>query len=264
MELKGQIALVTGGAEGIGAGIAERLAAEGMHVVIADLDEKTGRATAARIGGSFVCADVGTGAGVRTAIDAAGQVGVLVNNAGGIERAVLPGGGPGEVGANARSEPAGGHARHAACPRPDDRTRRRSDHQHRLDRRAGNNRPRLTRVRGSQGRGDPIHGLPGTAARDDWRAGQLHLPGPGRHAGLAPIAGPDVAGRARRSSPGADARRHRDRGDGIPHRRHPGRADHAVSRRGARPASAAYRRADGITRPDCSGRRAAGRRRFRV
>ena len=176
---------------------------------------------------------------------------------------MLSGGGPGEVGANARSEPAGGHARHAACPRPDDRTRRRSDHQHRLDRRAGNNRPRLTRVRGGQGRGDPVHGLPGTAARDDRRAGQLHLPGPGRHAGLTPITGPDVAGRARRSSPGTDARRHRDGGDGIPHRRHPGRADHAVSRRGAWPASAAYRRADGTTRPDCSGRRASGRRRFR-
>jgi NAD(P)-dependent dehydrogenase (short-subunit alcohol dehydrogenase family) len=90
MDLKGQIALVTGGADGIGAGIAERLAAEGMHVVIADLGEKTGPATAARIGGSFVCADVGTGAGVRTAIDAAGRVGVLVNNAGGIEEPCFP------------------------------------------------------------------------------------------------------------------------------------------------------------------------------
>ena len=90
MDLKGQIALVTGGAEGIGAGIAERLAAEGVYVVIADLDEKAGRATAARIGGSFVCADVGTRAGVRTAIDTAGQVGVLVNNAGGIEKPCFP------------------------------------------------------------------------------------------------------------------------------------------------------------------------------
>jgi len=39
--------LVTGGAEGIGAGIAERLAAEGLHV-IADRDEQVGAATAAR------------------------------------------------------------------------------------------------------------------------------------------------------------------------------------------------------------------------
>src|SRR5437773_6579632 len=49
MELNGLTALVTGGADGIGAGIAERLATEGMHVVIADLDERSGPAMAERI-----------------------------------------------------------------------------------------------------------------------------------------------------------------------------------------------------------------------
>jgi NAD(P)-dependent dehydrogenase (short-subunit alcohol dehydrogenase family) len=94
MDLDGMTALVTGGADGIGAGIAERLAAEGMHVAVADLDEDAGQATAARIGGSFVHADVATEAGVRTAIDTArrlpGRVGVLVNNAGGVEDPCYP------------------------------------------------------------------------------------------------------------------------------------------------------------------------------
>jgi len=81
---------VTGGADGIGGGITERLAAEGAHVVIADLDERTGPARAERIGGSFLCTDVASEGGVRAALDAAGPVDVLVNNAGGIEEPCFP------------------------------------------------------------------------------------------------------------------------------------------------------------------------------
>ena len=99
MELNGLTALVTGGADGIGAGIAERLAAEGMHVVIADLDDRQGPILAERIGGSFLRTDLANRAGVRAAVDAAGPVGVLVNNAGRHRGAVFPGGGSGEVGA---------------------------------------------------------------------------------------------------------------------------------------------------------------------
>ncbi|MBV9857521.1 MAG: SDR family NAD(P)-dependent oxidoreductase [Streptosporangiaceae bacterium] len=98
MNLDGMTALVTGGADGIGAGIAERLAAEGMHVVVADLDESAGQATAARIGGSFVRADAASRADVRAAVDtacrAAGRLGVLVNNAGGVEGPYFPEAGP--------------------------------------------------------------------------------------------------------------------------------------------------------------------------
>jgi NAD(P)-dependent dehydrogenase (short-subunit alcohol dehydrogenase family) len=94
MNLDGLTALVTGGAAGIGAGIAARLAAEGMDVVIADLDQRLGPETAAQIGGSFVHADLATSAGVQTAIDTAarrpGPVGVLVNNAGGVEGRGFP------------------------------------------------------------------------------------------------------------------------------------------------------------------------------
>ena len=90
MELNGLTALVTGGAAGIGAGIAERLAAEGMHVVIADLDEVAGAVMAERTGGSFLRTDLANPADVRAAVDAAGPVAVLVNNAGGIEEPCFP------------------------------------------------------------------------------------------------------------------------------------------------------------------------------
>jgi len=47
--LAGRVAVVTGAAQGIGEGIARRLAAEGASVVIADIDEKLARTTAASI-----------------------------------------------------------------------------------------------------------------------------------------------------------------------------------------------------------------------
>lgn len=50
-ELKGQVALVTGGAKGIGQGIALRLAREGMRVVVADIDEDALASTAAALRG---------------------------------------------------------------------------------------------------------------------------------------------------------------------------------------------------------------------
>src|ERR1700742_1437967 len=54
MRLEGSIALVTGGASGIGAATARRLAAEGAKVSIADLDLDGARAVAAEIDGHAV------------------------------------------------------------------------------------------------------------------------------------------------------------------------------------------------------------------
>ena len=49
MRLKNKVAVVTGAASGIGRAIAEMFAAEGAAVVVADLDEAGGRATAAGV-----------------------------------------------------------------------------------------------------------------------------------------------------------------------------------------------------------------------
>jgi 3(or 17)beta-hydroxysteroid dehydrogenase len=56
--LAGRIALVTGGASGLGRAAAEAAAAAGAHVVIADRDEANGRSVADAVAGSFVALDV--------------------------------------------------------------------------------------------------------------------------------------------------------------------------------------------------------------
>jgi 2-hydroxycyclohexanecarboxyl-CoA dehydrogenase len=90
--LAGRTALVTGGASGIGAAAARRLAAEGACVVVADCDEVGAEKVAADIGGAAVTVDVTDVSAVRRAFadarDAWGPLDVLVNNAGG-DRAAL-------------------------------------------------------------------------------------------------------------------------------------------------------------------------------
>lgn len=83
MQLDGRVALVTGGAEGIGRGIAKRFVDEGARVVVADINAELGEQTAREIGAAFVRCDVRTqGAeAVATTVDLFGTIDVLVNNA---------------------------------------------------------------------------------------------------------------------------------------------------------------------------------------
>jgi len=57
-DLTGKVALVTGGASGLGAATARALHAAGATVVVADVTEDAGRAIADEVGGTFISADV--------------------------------------------------------------------------------------------------------------------------------------------------------------------------------------------------------------
>jgi 2-hydroxycyclohexanecarboxyl-CoA dehydrogenase len=86
MRFEGRVALVTGGAGGIGGATASRLAAEGARVAVCDLDGDATRALAADLGGVGIELDVRSEESIAAAVAATeqqlGPIDVLVNNAG--------------------------------------------------------------------------------------------------------------------------------------------------------------------------------------
>jgi glucose 1-dehydrogenase len=90
MSLEDKVAIVTGGAKGIGLAIAKRFASDGARVVIADINDDAGSHAAQEVGAHgavrFVRCDVGDKAEVEnlvgSTVQAWGSIDVLVNNAG--------------------------------------------------------------------------------------------------------------------------------------------------------------------------------------
>jgi NAD(P)-dependent dehydrogenase (short-subunit alcohol dehydrogenase family) len=86
MDLNGAAAIISGGASGLGEATARDLAAHGVTVVIADLNEERGKSLADELGGIFVKTDVSDENQVQAAVDAAVATGkplrVVVNSAG--------------------------------------------------------------------------------------------------------------------------------------------------------------------------------------
>jgi NAD(P)-dependent dehydrogenase (short-subunit alcohol dehydrogenase family) len=90
MSLENKVAIITGGAQGIGLAVARRFLTDGARVVIADKDEDTGSEATVTLGElgavQFIHCDVSDRLSVRNlvaaTVDAFGQIDILVNNAG--------------------------------------------------------------------------------------------------------------------------------------------------------------------------------------
>lgn len=86
MSFQGQVALVTGGANGLGRATAARLIGEGAKVVLADIESDTGEAAAAELGAEFIRTDVTRPEASQAAVDFAlekfGRLDIAFLNAG--------------------------------------------------------------------------------------------------------------------------------------------------------------------------------------
>lgn len=93
MRLKDKVTLITGGAAGIGKATAQRFAEEGATVVICDVDEEKGKATAEALSLEFYKVDIADRQAVQEWVDAVvakyDRIDILINNAGVLRDATL-------------------------------------------------------------------------------------------------------------------------------------------------------------------------------
>ena len=169
-DLDGRVAVVTGGANGIGLGICECLSEQGATVVVADIVADAAQAAAERLPGTAmaVTTDVSSADSVAALADAVrsehGKLDILVNNAGvgpeptPIVAAQRGGVGPGDERQRPRRLP-----RQPGAGADAGRFRGRPPDQHLLDRRPVGLRARLP-VRRLEVRGDRDHPVPGARA----------------------------------------------------------------------------------------------------
>lgn len=84
--LDGKVALIVGGARGIGGAVAARFAQEGAKIVIGDLEDAEGTRHAAELGGLYVHTDISRAeeaeAAIAATLDRFGRIDILVQNAG--------------------------------------------------------------------------------------------------------------------------------------------------------------------------------------
>jgi NAD(P)-dependent dehydrogenase (short-subunit alcohol dehydrogenase family) len=83
MDMNDKVALITGGSNGIGEGVARHVAGQGAHVVLADIDDERGAALAEELNGRFIHTDV------SQAADSAAAVAFAVQEFGGLHFAHL-------------------------------------------------------------------------------------------------------------------------------------------------------------------------------
>ncbi|MFC4906368.1 SDR family NAD(P)-dependent oxidoreductase [Actinomadura gamaensis] len=82
LDLTGRVAVVTGGAGGIGRAICADLASLGAHVVVADLDADAASRTAKEVGGAALRVDLADPESIDAFVGTVGPVDILVHNAG--------------------------------------------------------------------------------------------------------------------------------------------------------------------------------------